>query len=250
MAAYFNKGSHQDPMFGFNQHSISFQPRAVASESFGSILGRNSSSMNCAAIASDGGGGGGLPLLNSQAGTSSGGVLDSVSVPSHDSDLAVEWSNEEQLKLERGLAKYADIPNMWKYIKIAAMLPEKTVRDVAMRYRWMKRKENGKRRKPEGLYSGKKMNDRNEKVLESSCKSSIPPSPAVNMAACPLPLHHTDRKDWMPEVSEIGSTTWHLLEENSQVLGQIMTNLMTFKIEENIDLLYRTRNNIISILNK
>lgn len=32
---------------------------------------------------------------------------------------------------------YADEPNIMKYIKIAATLRDKTVRDVAMRCRWM-----------------------------------------------------------------------------------------------------------------
>lgn len=33
--------------------------------------------------------------------------------------------------------RYANEPNIMKYIKIAASLPDKTVRDVAMRCRWM-----------------------------------------------------------------------------------------------------------------
>lgn len=103
-------------------------------------------------------------------------LLDSISIPGikHDAGLAVEWSVEEQYKLEQGLLKYvlllllftkkninnnnkkncsisflfnfilnfcmysyADEPNIMKYIKIAAVLHDKTVRDVAMRCRWM-----------------------------------------------------------------------------------------------------------------
>lgn len=33
--------------------------------------------------------------------------------------------------------RYADEPSIMKYIKIAATLPDKTVRDVALRCRWM-----------------------------------------------------------------------------------------------------------------
>ncbi|XP_074580859.1 uncharacterized protein LOC141837337 [Curcuma longa] len=46
------------------------------------------------------------------------------------------WSLEELYVLREGLIKLATEPtNIMKYIKIAAKLPEKTVRDVAMRCR-------------------------------------------------------------------------------------------------------------------
>ncbi|RWW65410.1 hypothetical protein BHE74_00027294 [Ensete ventricosum] len=78
----------------------------------------------------------------------------------HRTSFAVDWSCEELEVLKRGLATYAGEPNIMKYIKIASKLPDKTVRDIAMRCRWMTKKENGKRRKPEDYYAGKKTNDR------------------------------------------------------------------------------------------
>ncbi|XP_074556442.1 uncharacterized protein LOC141812296 [Curcuma longa] len=57
------------------------------------------------------------------------------------------WSLEEVYVLREGLIEHATEPtNIMKYIKIAAKLPEKTVRDVAMRCRLIA-KETGKRRK-------------------------------------------------------------------------------------------------------
>ncbi|KAL3824273.1 hypothetical protein ACJIZ3_020302 [Penstemon smallii] len=83
-------------------------------------------------------------------------LLDSVPGLKHDTGLAVEWSVEEQYKLEEGLAKYANEPNIIRYIKIAALLHDKTVRDVALRCRWMTRK----RRKQDDQIFGKKVKDR------------------------------------------------------------------------------------------
>ncbi|KAJ4867020.1 hypothetical protein Rs2_51446 [Raphanus sativus] len=51
--------------------------------------------------------------------------------------LVMDWSVEEQYVLENGLAKLKDEPKFSKYVKIAAALPDKTVRDVALRCRWM-----------------------------------------------------------------------------------------------------------------
>ncbi|KAL6568786.1 hypothetical protein OROHE_003527 [Orobanche hederae] len=65
-------------------------------------------------------------------------LVDPVSRLKHDTGLAAEWSIDEQLKLEEGLARCANEPSsMLRYIKIAASLHNKTVRDVALRCRWM-----------------------------------------------------------------------------------------------------------------
>ncbi|OAY84093.1 hypothetical protein ACMD2_16496 [Ananas comosus] len=46
------------------------------------------------------------------------------------------------------------------------------------------------------------------------------------------------------------SATWHLLDENEQLLIQIASNLELFKIQENMDPFLRTSNNIATILNR
>ncbi|KAG6399115.1 hypothetical protein SASPL_140589 [Salvia splendens] len=94
-------------------------------------------------------------------------VLDSFPGLKHDGGFAVEWSVDEQFKLEEGLAKYASEHNITKYVKIAASLRDKTVRDVALRCRWMMRK----RRKQEHPCLGKKIRDL--KVLVSDSLSRM-----------------------------------------------------------------------------
>ncbi|KAF5182391.1 histone H2A deubiquitinase [Thalictrum thalictroides] len=166
-----------------------------------------------------------------------------------DVELAVEWSPEEQAFLDDGLSKYAHEPNIFKYIKISATLPDKTVRDVALRCRWMTKKENGKRRKPEEYYAGKKTKDRKEKP-EPSSKSSTPLAPPLDMDAYSLMMQNKDQNYRIScEVPGIGATTKHLLDENAQVFSHITANLATYKIQENVDLFGRTRRNILAIIN-
>ncbi|PQP95362.1 uncharacterized protein Pyn_27223 [Prunus yedoensis var. nudiflora] len=171
-------------------------------------------------------------------------LLDSVPGLKHDTGLAVEWSVEEQYKLEDGLVKYAEEPSIMRYIKIAATLRDKTVRDVALRCRWMMRK----RRKPEETIMGKKGNIRKDKLVESSSKTNILSAPPLDMAAYSLMVHHMNHNERL-HCEGISGTAKHLLEQNAQAFSQITSNLSTYKLQENIDLFCRTRNNITSILN-
>jgi len=59
----------------------------------------------------------------------------------------VSWSLEEQSVLEKGLETFPESAygGLWRYVKIAAHLPAKGVRDVALRVRWMKRKRLGEK---------------------------------------------------------------------------------------------------------
>ncbi|KAL1112961.1 hypothetical protein V6Z11_D02G159800 [Gossypium hirsutum] len=181
-----------------------------------------------------------------QPGNSSGSslLLDSISGQKHEAGFAVEWSIDEQYILEDSLEKYKDEPSIMKYIKIAATLPDKTVRDVALRCRWMQRK----RRKPEELNAGKKVNSRKGKLVESSLKVNMPSALPQNMAAYPLMMHHLDQNGRMSSEG-ISGTVIHLLKQNSQAFSQITSNLSAFKLQDNIDLFCHTRNNITAILN-
>ncbi|XVF03037.1 hypothetical protein REPUB_Repub04eG0225700 [Reevesia pubescens] len=179
---------------------------------------------------------------NSSAGSSI--LLDSVAGLKNDTGLAVEWSVDEQYILEDSLEKYKEEPNIMKYIKIAATLPDKTVRDVALRCRWMQRK----RRKPEELNAGKKVNNRKDKLVESSSKMNMPSVLPQNMAAYPLMIHHMDQNERMPSEG-ITDTTMHLLKQNAQAFSQITSNLSAYKLQDNIDLFCHARNNITAILN-
>jgi hypothetical protein len=102
----------------------------------------------------------------------------------HDVGLSLVWSSAEQSSLEEGLVKYAGLTNnLAKYIKLAALLPEKTVRDVALRCIWITKKENGKRRKVEEQNASKKSKDKKEKL-------EAPTRPVAAVAArAPMPMY-------------------------------------------------------------
>ncbi|GER57323.1 hypothetical protein STAS_35129 [Striga asiatica] len=55
----------------------------------------------------------------------------------HNPGLSLDWTQEEQSILEDLLAKYASESTVVRYAKIAQALSDKTVRDVALRCRWM-----------------------------------------------------------------------------------------------------------------
>ncbi|XXG60252.1 hypothetical protein AAC387_Pa04g2209 [Persea americana] len=185
--------------------------------------------------------------------SSSGLLLDMVPGLSQDNGMVVDWSIKEQSILEEGLVRYAEESNIMRYIKIAAKLPDKTVRDVALRCRWMTdnlQNDKGKRRKLEDYCTGRKMKDKKEKLMDSSLKANIPPSPPLHTATCSFAIHHVNQNDHLScKVPSVGGATIHLLDENAQVFNQITTNLASFKIQENFDLFYLARNNITSILN-
>ncbi|XVF85619.1 hypothetical protein PTKIN_Ptkin17bG0131200 [Pterospermum kingtungense] len=247
MATESNTGFHFEDSLGsiMNRHAISFQSAAVNSSSemipMGGyfapppsvILPGNSSIITTS------------PALI-QPGNSSGSslLLDSVPGLTHDTGLAVDWSVEEQYILENSLEKYKDEPNIMKYIKIAATLPDKTVRDVALRCRWMQRK----RRKPEEHNAGKKVNNRKDKLVESSSKMNMPSSLPQNMAGYPLMMPHVDQNERMPSEG-ISGATMHLLKQNAQTFSQISSNLSAYKLQDNINLFFHARNNITAILN-
>ncbi|KAK7273681.1 hypothetical protein RIF29_14740 [Crotalaria pallida] len=250
MAAESNTGFDYDGMsFALNQHAISFQSGGMSGLSdmvpMGNYFGLNNGSSGVMYS-------GNSSIINnhnpvmSQAGNATGSslLLDAVPGLKHETCLAVEWSVDEQYKLEEGLAKYADEPSIMKYIKIAAALRDKTVRDVAMRCRWMTRK----RRKQEENNLVKKINSRKDKPVDSSSKqylqSALPPSMATYSCT---PPHMVKRQQILYD--GICGPVKQLLELNAQVLSQIRANLCTYKLQDNIDLFGHTRNNINTILN-
>ncbi|KAL7001472.1 hypothetical protein U1Q18_002624 [Sarracenia purpurea var. burkii] len=252
MAAESNMGFHEGTLASaLSRHAISFQSGAVSSTSemipMVNYYGINSTaglmfSGNSSIINNNPG----ITQQTQQTGSSSGSLLlDSVPGLKHETGLAVEWSVEEQYRLEEGLVKYADEPSIMRYIKIAATLRDKTVRDVALRCRWMTRK----RRKQEDHNLGRKLKERKDKMVESSSKTNISSASPSNMTPYSLIMNHLDHNEHMP-LEAVSGTARHLLEQNNQVLSQISANLSTLKFQDNIDLFFRTRNNIAAILNE
>lgn len=70
--------------------------------------------------------------------------------------VALDWTEEEQRALEAGLQRYPPeaFDLVQRYVKIAAMLPRKSVRDVALRARWTVNQQLLKKRKPGELPPG------------------------------------------------------------------------------------------------
>ena len=64
--------------------------------------------------------------------------------------VALDWTEEEQRALEAGMVRYPPdrFDLVQRYVKIAAMLPRKSVRDVALRVRWTINQQLLKKRKP------------------------------------------------------------------------------------------------------
>lgn len=247
MASESNTGFYHEQTFGsaVNQHAISFQSSAMDSTSemimMGNYYGTSSSGgmlFSGDSISNPG------SSVTQATNSSSSLLLDTVPGLKHDAGLAVEWSVEEQYRLEEGLVKYADEPSIMRYIKIAAMLRDKTVRDVALRCRWMLRK----RRKQDDYNFGKKVNDRKAKFAESSSKASTSSVLPLNVAGYSGTRKHQDGTGLMSREASNGAR--NLLEQNNEALGRISLNLSTLQLQDNIDLFCRTRNNITAILNK
>ncbi|XP_047307784.1 uncharacterized protein LOC124911354 isoform X2 [Impatiens glandulifera] len=247
MSAESNMGLHHDSTLesSRSQHAISYQsgsinmsPRVVTigdyyglSNTEGMMFSRNSN------IISNNPG-------VSQASDSSGSLLlDSVPGLKHDTGLAADWSIDEQRKLLEGLEKYADEPSIMKYIKIAALLRDKTVRDVALRCRWLSRK----RRKQEEYNPGKKLMDKKDKLdplMQTTFSSPLP----RNTTAYSLLMKNREPIGHI-SFEALSGKTRHLLEENHQLLGQISSNLSTFELQGNIALFFHSMKNLDSILN-
>ncbi|XP_021724612.1 uncharacterized protein LOC110691940 isoform X1 [Chenopodium quinoa] len=250
MAAESNTSFHQEDAIAasLHRHAISFQSGAVNSTSemipIGNYYGMNNSNGNLmfcdnSSIISS------SSPTTTPVGSSSGTLLlDSVPGLKHDAGLAVEWTEEEQYKLEDGLVKYKDEPSILKYIKIAALLRDKTVRDVALRCRWMTRK----RRKQEESHLGRKGNYRKDKFVESSSKTNLPSPSISNMNMTPYSfqpnqMDHNQRV----KCQVLTGKAKHLLEQNIQALNHINSNISLLKLQDNIDLFCRTRDNINNI---
>ncbi|KAF2289024.1 hypothetical protein P3X46_018027 [Hevea brasiliensis] len=164
----------------------------------------------------------------------------------HCPGISTEWTAEEQSLLEDLLNKYTSESMVQRYAKIALQLKDKTVRDVALRCRWMTKKENGKRRKED--HSARKNKDRKEKAADSSAKSSSHLTPRPNGPSYAPPMIPMDNDDGI-SYKDIGGASGELLEQNAQILSQISANFASFQIHDNLNLLSKTRDNILSILN-
>ncbi|TKY67478.1 hypothetical protein E2542_SST10372 [Spatholobus suberectus] len=162
----------------------------------------------------------------------------------HNPGIALDWTPQEQHILEEGLSLFAYEPNLTRYAKIALNLNNKTVRDVALRVRWMNKKENCKRRKDEHT---RKSKDKKEKVSDPAARSShFTAQPNVSPYAPAMMM--MDNDDGISHKA-IGGPTGELLEQNVWTMNKISTNLAALQFQDNIKLFIQTRDIIIKVLN-
>ncbi|CAN6360567.1 unnamed protein product, partial [Urochloa humidicola] len=179
------------------------------------------------------------PLPQHQHGVSAS----TVAALRHDPGLAARWSPEEQVLLDRALAKFAADAPVVRYAKIAMSLPEKTVRDVALRCRWKAKKESSKKRKEE-LY--KKSKEKKERIGDSSSKGPAHLVARPNAPSYTVPVLPIDDDD--VSYKAIGGPTGQILEHNAQILNQIHSNISNMQVQDNLSLLCQTRDNILAVL--
>lgn len=216
----------------FGQHVVSFQTSAIT----------NGPGAMPVCLDTSSGINGNLAMLNTTPSTivstaSPNMIPDSSQSLKYGGPMAVEWSYRELQMLNDGLHKYASEPGIMKYIKIAAMLPEKTVRDVAMRCQWMAEKQSTRRRRTEEHNVGRKTKDRKDKMVESSSWA--------NNRSVPT---DTRGSSSVTAASDIDRAMLNVLEENARLLNQIEANILTSQAQNNIDLFHRTRSNINNLL--
>ncbi|KAL1558729.1 hypothetical protein AAHA92_09159 [Salvia divinorum] len=175
--------------------------------------------------------------------TSGSGVSAQTSLR-HNPGISLDWTPEEQSTLEDLLTKYASEANIIRYAKIAQALKDKTVRDIALRCRWMNKKENGKRRKDDN--NSRRSKDKKEKAIDSLPKSS---QVANHSNGLPYVQPMLMESDDGISYNAIGGVTGQLLEQSATALDKISANFSAFKVHENIELFCQARTNILSILN-
>ncbi|KAL1211985.1 hypothetical protein V5N11_023955 [Cardamine amara subsp. amara] len=201
------------------------------------VSSSSATATNGAAVNSvDNGGNTGAAADNSQT----------ISALRHNPGISTDWNHEEQSLLEDLLAKFASEPIIVRYAKIAMKMKDKTVRDVALRCRWMTKKENGKRRKED--HSSRKSKDKKEKTTDSSVKSSSHLNVHPNGPSYALPMMPIDTDDGI-SYKAIGGVSGDLLEQNAQMFNQVSSNFSAFQLHENVNILCKARDNILAILN-
>ncbi|XP_078161942.1 uncharacterized protein LOC144557265 isoform X3 [Carex rostrata] len=147
----------------------------------------------------------------------------------HGPAWSIKWTPHEQAILNQGLEEFANDPVITKYAKIATRLVNKTVRDVAMRCQWMKKKEQEKRQMIEQMHLRRSMHmrDRKERLASSSLEAyNHQHIQTASSSALPvMDSSHTNQND------PISSEVLRLLEENDRALDMIARNIEEGQIQ-------------------
>jgi len=152
--------------------------------------------------------------------------------------ISLEWTDEEQKTLEMLMTKYTPerMDPVQRYVRIASALPRKSVRDVALRVRWTTMQQNMKRRtgEPVKVAQGGGPMQQNPMMSMNPCVGT--------MTTPPMPLQGQDG------TQTVDGPVAYLLDANLSILNQFRTNMASFKVHENTQLLVQFRDNILQIL--
>lgn len=157
-----------------------------------------------------------------------------------------EWSPHEQAALDQAAVKFPAerYQPFERYVRVAATLPRKGVRDVALRLRWLSQAR--KRKVSEEGPNKRLRRDRCQSIFATQQK------PQNVMGQWPqqqLPMPQLDDHG-AQTVGAVGGLVAQLLEQNLHILYQYKQNMHQFKVQENTELLVRFRDNILAVLNQ
>lgn len=179
----------------------------------------------------------------------------------------VQWSLEEQKVLEDTLVSFPIEKHtaLQRYVQVAALLPGKGVRDVALRVRWMNRKESGKRRKAEDCQASKRSKEIKRDNNETGMRAGSIFSVGVDGMTYGNKEHvSTQRhsptvanrmsKDFVPLMSKntmskksMTLRTNDMLSQNTHIIDEIRSNLSNYNLD-NVELFRVFRDNIVDLI--
>uniref|UniRef100_A0A0D9ZSB3 DUF3755 family protein n=1 Tax=Oryza glumipatula TaxID=40148 RepID=A0A0D9ZSB3_9ORYZ len=205
MAADSSMGFHQGITASmYNHHMLSFQSNSDLGGGTGAAAGMvmaprsmNGTSSSAGLFVSPNTGVLGNASVAGPSRSSSGDAFSSTVAPKYKfvTGSPSDWNDRELNTLKEGLVRYAREPNIMKYIKIAAMLPNRTVRDVALRCWWATSKD--RRKKPDGFYTGKKIRDMKpiqDKMVASASMANFHLAPANTVTPFSISMQHTNQQ--------------------------------------------------------
>jgi hypothetical protein len=179
-------------------------------------------------------------------------------------NISLEWTDEEQRLLESCMLRFTaeKMDSLQRYVRMAAVLPRKSVRDVALRVRWTMLQQQLKRRTAMDHCHGRKhpsgaVGGGGGGATTTLMPPPLPPSKGHMVGSMtnhlPIggglaynPAGAGGHSDGPPTVVE--GPIAHLLDANLAILNHFRSNMAAFKVHENTQLLVQFRENILQII--
>ena len=136
-----------------------------------------------------------------------------------------------------------------RYIRIAALLPRKGARDVALRIRWLATNPHPAKKRQASDADGSKQRAQQAGRQRGQSIFSIQPSFGSG-AANGRPYSSGPGMDEPGSAPGMTSPVAQLLEQNYAILNQFKQNMAQYKVNQNTELLIRYRDNLKAILSQ